>query len=35
MMGEGVTVALRGNLYAGEVGPVKGLSKFMPRLIGR
>jgi sugar lactone lactonase YvrE len=31
-MGEGVTVDARGNVYAGEVGPVQGLTKFVPRL---
>lgn len=31
-MGEGVTVDFRGNVYAGEVGPVQGLTKFIPRL---
>ena len=34
-MGEGVTVDAEGNIYAGEVGPVQGLTKFIPRLIGR
>jgi sugar lactone lactonase YvrE len=34
-MGEGVTVDAAGNVIAGEVGPVKGLTKFIPRLIGR
>ena len=34
-MGEGVTVDERGNVYAGEVGPVQGVTKFIPRLIGR
>ena len=32
-MGEGVTVDNDGNVYAGEVGPVQGLTKFVPRLI--
>jgi sugar lactone lactonase YvrE len=32
-MGEGVTVDAQGNIYAGEVGPVQGLTKFIPRLI--
>jgi sugar lactone lactonase YvrE len=32
-MGEGVTVDAQGNVYAGEVGPVQGLTKFVPRLI--
>ncbi len=31
-MGEGVTVDAAGNVYAGEVGPIQGLTKFMPRL---
>jgi DNA-binding beta-propeller fold protein YncE len=31
-MGEGVTVDAQGNVYAGEVGPVQGLTKFIPRL---
>ena len=31
-MGEGVTVDRDGNVIAGEVGPVQGLSKFIPRL---
>jgi sugar lactone lactonase YvrE len=31
-MGEGVTVDGQGNVYAGEVGPVQGLTKFIPRL---
>jgi hypothetical protein len=31
-MGEGVTIDSRGNVYAGEVGPVQGLTKFVPRL---
>lgn len=32
-MGEGVTVDAEGNVIAGEVGPVQGLTKFIPRLI--
>ncbi len=32
-MGEGVTVDAEGNIYAGEVGPIQGLTKFVPRLI--
>ena len=31
-MGEGVTVDAAGNVIAGEVGPVQGLTKFIPRL---
>jgi streptogramin lyase len=31
-MGEGVTADGQGNVYAGEVGPVQGLTKFIPRL---
>jgi hypothetical protein len=31
-MGEGVTVDAQGNVYAGEVGPIQGLTKFIPRL---
>ncbi len=31
-MGEGVTVDSAGNVYAGEVGPIQGLTKFIPRL---
>jgi sugar lactone lactonase YvrE len=31
-MGEGVTVDGAGNVYAGEVGPIQGLTKFVPRL---
>ncbi len=34
-MGEGVAVDRDGNVYGGEVGPVQGLTKFIPRLIGR
>ena len=32
-MGEGVTADAAGNVYAGEVGPIQGLTKFIPRLI--
>ena len=32
-MGEGVTVDRDGNVYAGEVGPIQGMTKFVPRLI--
>jgi hypothetical protein len=32
-MGEGVTVDAEGNIYTGEVGPVQGMTKFVPRLI--
>ena len=32
-MGEGVTADAAGNVYGGEVGPVQGLTKFVPRLI--
>ncbi|PCH62065.1 MAG: hypothetical protein COC19_03415 [SAR86 cluster bacterium] len=32
-MGEGVTVNSEGVIYAGEVGPVKGLTKFVPVLL--
>ena len=31
-MGEGVTVDGAGNVYAGEVGPIQGLTKYVPRL---
>jgi DNA-binding beta-propeller fold protein YncE len=31
-MGEGVAVDAQGNVYGGEVGPVQGLTKFVPRL---
>jgi sugar lactone lactonase YvrE len=31
-MGEGVTVDGQGNVYAGEVGPIQGLTKFVPLL---
>ena len=34
-MGEGVTADMFGNVIAGEVGPVQGLTKFIPRLAGR
>lgn len=34
-MGEGVTVDREGNVIAGEVGPVQGLTKFIPRLWNR
>jgi hypothetical protein len=30
-MGEGVTADAEGNVYAGEVGPVQGVTKFVPR----
>lgn len=32
-MGEGITADRNGNLYAGEVGPVQGLTRFIPRLV--
>ena len=32
-MGEGVTVDAQGNVYAGEVGPIQGVTKYIPRLI--
>ena len=32
-MGEGVTADAEGNIYGGEVGPVQGITKFVPRLI--
>ena len=32
-MGEGVTVDSAGNVYAGEVGPIRGMTRFVPRLI--
>lgn len=32
-MGEGVTVDAHGNVYAGEVGPVQGMTKFVPRIL--
>jgi sugar lactone lactonase YvrE len=31
-MGEGVTADAQGNVYAGEVGPIQGITKFIPRL---
>ena len=31
-MGEGVPVDAQGNVYGGEVGPIQGLTKFVPRL---
>ena len=31
-MGEGVAVDAQGNVYGGEVGPIQGLTKFVPRL---
>jgi sugar lactone lactonase YvrE len=31
-MGEGVAVDAQGNVYGGEVGPVQGVTKFVPRL---
>jgi len=31
-MGEGVTVDAAGNVFAGEVGPIQGMTKFVPRL---
>jgi len=31
-MGEGVTVDAAGTVYAGEVGPIQGVTKFVPRL---
>ena len=31
-MGEGVTADAQGNVIAGEVGPIQGLTKFIPRL---
>ena len=31
-MGEGVTADAQGNVYAGEVGPIQGLTKFIRRL---
>jgi sugar lactone lactonase YvrE len=33
--GEGITVDAEGNIYSGEVGPVQGISKFIPRLLPR
>ena len=32
LVGEGVTADAQGNVYAGEVGPIQGLTKFIPRL---
>ena len=32
-MGEGVTADAEGNVIAGEVGPIQGLTKFVPRLL--
>ena len=32
-MGEGITVDAAGNVISGEVGPVQGLTKFVPRLL--
>lgn len=32
-MGEGVTADADGNIIAGEVGPIQGLTKFLPRLL--
>ena len=32
-MGEGVTADAEGNVIAGEVGPIRGLTKFVPRLL--
>lgn len=34
-MGEGVTVDRDGNVYAGEVGPIQGITKYIPRLTRR
>jgi hypothetical protein len=31
-MGEGVAADAQGNVYGGEVGPVQGITKFIPRL---
>jgi hypothetical protein len=31
-MGEGVTADMFGNVIAGEVGPITGLTKYVPRL---
>jgi DNA-binding beta-propeller fold protein YncE len=31
-MGEGVAVDAQGNVYGGEVGPIQGMTKFVPRL---
>ena len=30
--GEGVAVDGQGNVYGGEVGPIQGVTKFVPRL---
>jgi sugar lactone lactonase YvrE len=32
-MGEGVTADAQGNVYAGEVGPIQGMTRFVPVLI--
>ena len=32
-IGEGVAVDAQGNVYSGEVGPIQGVTKFIPRLI--
>lgn len=32
-MGEGVTADAAGNVYAGEVGPIQGMTRFVPTLI--
>ncbi len=32
-IGEGITVDAAGNLFVGEVGPVQGVTKFIPRLL--
>lgn len=32
-MGEGVTVDRDGNIYAGEVGPIQGLTRYVPELL--
>lgn len=32
-MGEGVTADAAGNIYTGEVGPIQGMTKYIPRLI--
>ena len=34
-MGEGVTAVRDGHVYAGEVGPIQGMTKFIPRLTRR
>ena len=31
-MGEGVTADAEGNVYAGEVGPIQGMTKFVPSM---